>query len=136
MHIIRMKFVLHCTLRLLKAQNPELKPGNNVFLFLGFVLSKVQKSNNIFNNIVYVRQTRIVLFVLFAKLGMRRKNFCQDLLVSIIKWQPLYSTSGLSYDKNKTLCIISMEINTCTAKELCFCKAAGALDGRHACPAC
>ena len=67
-----MKFVLYCTFVLLKVQNPELKPGNNVLLFPGFVLSKVQKDNNIFNNIVDVRRTRIVLFVLFAKLGMRR----------------------------------------------------------------
>ncbi len=55
-----------------ESKNPELKPGNNVLLFPGFVLSKVQKDNNIFNNIVDVRRTRIVLFVLFAKLGMRR----------------------------------------------------------------
>ncbi len=70
-HIIRMKFVLYCTFVLLKVHDPELKPGNNVLLFPGFVLSKVQKDNNIFNNIVDVRQTRIVLLVLFAKLGMR-----------------------------------------------------------------
>ena len=74
-HIIRIEIVLFCTpstFVLSKVQNPELKPGNNVLLFPGFVLSKVQKDNNIFNNIVDVRRTRIVLFVLFAKLGMRR----------------------------------------------------------------
>ncbi|KAI2508593.1 hypothetical protein MHU86_5885 [Fragilaria crotonensis] len=31
---------------------------------------------------------------------------------------------------------MSMEMNCCAAKELCICKAAGAPDGRHACPAC
>ena len=67
-----MKFVLYCTFVLSKVPAPEAEPGNNVLLFPGFVLSKVQKDNNIFNNIVDVRRTRIVLFVLFAKLGMRR----------------------------------------------------------------
>jgi hypothetical protein len=47
----------------------------------------------------------------------------------------LYSTSGLSYN-SKTLCTTSVEMNRCAAKELCICKAAGAPDGRHACPAC
>ena len=72
--IIRMKFVLYCTFVLSKVQNPELKPGNNVLLFPGFVLSKVQKDNNIFNNIFDVRRTRIVLFVLFALFGVCRLN--------------------------------------------------------------
>jgi hypothetical protein len=36
-----MKFVLYCTFGLSKVQNPESKPGNNVLLFPGFVLSKV-----------------------------------------------------------------------------------------------
>jgi hypothetical protein len=31
---------------------------------------------------------------------------------------------------------MSVEMNWCAAKELCICKAAGAPDGRHACPAC
>ena len=71
---IRMKIVLYCTFVLSKVQNPELKPGNNVLLFPGFVLSKVQKDNNIFNNIFDVRRTRIVLFVLFALFGVCRLN--------------------------------------------------------------
>jgi hypothetical protein len=69
-HIIRIEIVLYCTFVLSKVQNPEAKPGNNVLLFPGFVLSKVQKDNNIFNNIVDVRRTRIVLFVLFAIIGV------------------------------------------------------------------
>jgi hypothetical protein len=47
-----------------------------------------------------------------------------------------YSTSGLCYDDNKTLCIITIEMNRCAAKELCICKTAGVSDGRHACPGC
>jgi hypothetical protein len=58
-----------CTGVLSIVQNPEAKPGNNVLLFPGFVLLKVQKDNNISNNIVDVRRTRIVLFVLFAIIG-------------------------------------------------------------------
>jgi hypothetical protein len=46
-----------------------------------------------------------------------------------------YSTSCLSYN-NETLCIITMEMNRCAAKEPFICKTAGAPDGRHACPAC
>ena len=47
-----------------------------------------------------------------------------------------YSTSGLCYN-SKILCIITMEMNRCAAKERCICKVAGAHDGRHACcPAC
>jgi hypothetical protein len=69
-----MKFVLYCTFVLSKVQNPEIEPRNNVLLFLGFVLSKVQKDNNIFNNIVDVRRNRIALFVLFAKFGVCRQN--------------------------------------------------------------
>ena len=69
-HIIRIEIVLYCTFVLSKEQNPEYKPGNNVLLFPGFVLSKVQKDNNIFNNIVDVRRTRIVPFVLFAIFGV------------------------------------------------------------------
>jgi hypothetical protein len=69
-HIIRIEIVLYFTFVLLKVQNPDSKPGNNVLLFPGFVLSKVQKDNNIFNNIVDVRRTRIVLFVLFAIIGV------------------------------------------------------------------
>ena len=70
-HIIRIEIVLYCTFVLSKEQNPEYKPGNNVLLFPGFVLSKVQKDNNIFNNmLVDVRRTRIVLFVLFAISGV------------------------------------------------------------------
>jgi hypothetical protein len=69
-HIIRIEIVLYCTFVLSKEQNPEYKPGNNVLLFPGFVLSKVQKDNNIFNNIVDVRRTRMVPFVLFAIFGV------------------------------------------------------------------
>ena len=71
MHIIRIEIVLFIVLLsfvLSKVQNPEVKPRNNVLLFPGFVLSKVQKDNNIFNNIVDVRvhliRMKIVLFVL------------------------------------------------------------------------
>jgi hypothetical protein len=56
----------NCTFVLSKVQYPERKPGNNVLLFPGFVLSKVQKDNNIFNNIFNVRRTRSVLFELFG----------------------------------------------------------------------
>jgi hypothetical protein len=71
-HLIRINFTLHCTSVLSKLQNPELEPGNNVLLFPGFVLSKVQKDKNIFNNIFDVRRTRRILFVLFAKFGVCR----------------------------------------------------------------
>jgi hypothetical protein len=57
-HIIRIEFALHCTFVLSKVQNPEFKPGYNVLLFPGLVLSKVQKDNNIF------QKTRNLLNVL------------------------------------------------------------------------
>jgi hypothetical protein len=71
-HLIRIEIVLYCTFVLSKVQIPERKPGNNVLLFPGFVLSKVQKDNNIFNNIFDVRRTRSVLFVLFELFGVCR----------------------------------------------------------------
>jgi hypothetical protein len=48
-HIIRIEIVLYCTFVLSKVRNPEAKPGNNVLLFPGFVLSKVQKDNITFS---------------------------------------------------------------------------------------
>ena len=80
MHIIRIEIVLYCTFVIAKVQNPEFKAGNNVLLFPGFVLSKVQKVNNIFNNIADLRRTRIVLFAKFAKFGVRRQNEVGTLL--------------------------------------------------------
>jgi hypothetical protein len=67
-HFIRIEIVLYCTFVLSKVQNPERKPGNNVLLFPGFVLSKVQKDNNIFD----VRRARSVLLVLFDLFGVCR----------------------------------------------------------------
>jgi hypothetical protein len=67
-----MEFVLYCTFVLSKVQNPEATPRNNVLLFPGFVLSKVQKDNNIFNNIFDVRRTLSVLLVLFELFGVCR----------------------------------------------------------------
>ena len=55
------------------AQRQTTKPGNNVLLPPGFVLSTVQEENNI----VDVRQTQIilfVLFVLFAIIGVWQRN--------------------------------------------------------------
>ena len=46
-HMIRIDIVLYCTSVLSKVQSPEIK---------------VQKENKIFNSIVDVRRTRIVLF--------------------------------------------------------------------------
>jgi hypothetical protein len=80
-HIIRMKFVRYGTFVLSKVQNPEIKPGTNVLLFPGFVLSKVQKDNNIFNNIVVVRvhliRMKFVLFVL-CTLEIRSTKYKKD----------------------------------------------------------
>jgi hypothetical protein len=61
-------FIVHLYFQ--KVQNPERKPGNNVLFFPGFVLSKVQEDNNIFNNIFDVRRTWSVLFVVFALFGV------------------------------------------------------------------
>ena len=43
-HIIRMKFVLYCTFVLSKAQNPEIKPGNNVLCFWVLYFQKCIKT--------------------------------------------------------------------------------------------
>ncbi len=48
---------------------PAVSRNPNVLLFPGFVLLKVQKDNNTFNNIVDVGRTRIVLLHFWQNLG-------------------------------------------------------------------
>jgi hypothetical protein len=84
--------LLYCTFVLSKVQNPERKPGNNVLLFPGFVLSKVKKTITFSITFSMLGAPGVYLLYFLSYLGCVGRmvsGFCTILLVRV----PPYSSS-------------------------------------------